>query len=437
MTDMPLSQWLERLEKLHPSEIELGLERVRTVASRMGLLPLPAPSIAVAGTNGKGTTVAALEALAFAAGERTGACTSPHFLRFNERIRVDGEEATDAAIVAAFETIESARGDISLTYFEFGVLAALEVFRCADVSLYLLEVGLGGRLDAVNIVDADVAIITSIALDHQDWLGDDLGQIGVEKAGIARRDCPVVVAEPLPPGPMLQSLAEIGARPVLLGQDFFWSGDTGQAWNVGLVGGADYQQLAPTALHPGNLAAALQALELLDCPASEGAARKLLATLTVRGRRQHLNVGQRDYLLDVAHNPAALEGLMAYLARHPVAGKTLALFSVMSDKDVHAMIALAGEGFDAWFVADIPGVDRAAEADALGQALKGAGVNRITTSRNPREALCRAESVMLAGDRLVIFGSFHTVAQVLPELEKHLLPHHTKEPTDDHSKIEP
>ena len=228
MTSKTLAQWLQHLETLHPNEMELGLERVSQVADTLGLLPLSSPVVTVAGTNGKGSTVAVLESLLRECGFRPGAFTSPHFLRFNERIRVDGNEAQDEQLIAAFEAIEGVRDGVSLTYFEFSTLAALMVFEREEVDYVLLEVGLGGRLDSANMVDADIAVITSIDLDHQDWLGDTRGVIAREKAGIMREGKPVVIADPEPPGELLEVARDRAAGPLYrLGQAFDFSGPAG------------------------------------------------------------------------------------------------------------------------------------------------------------------------------------------------------------------
>ncbi|MEM1154962.1 MAG: Mur ligase family protein, partial [Pseudomonadota bacterium] len=236
--DMSLNDWLSLLETLHPNPIDLGLERVSAVANRLSLLPTAAPVITVAGTNGKGSTVAVIEALLTESGMRTGLFTSPHLLRYNERIRVGCEEATDEEIVAAFMAIEAARGDISLTYFEFSALAALEVCRARDVDVMILEVGLGGRLDAVNIVDAQVAAITRIDLDHQQWLGDTREAIAVEKAGIMRSDAAVVIGDPDPPASLLDCARSVGATPIRCIGDAFGIALEGEQWQGRLCGAA-------------------------------------------------------------------------------------------------------------------------------------------------------------------------------------------------------
>ena len=392
------------------------------VARNLDLLPLSQPVVTVAGTNGKGSTVAVLEALLNETGCVTGAFTSPHFLRFNERIRVAGVEVTDAEIVAAFAAIEDARGQVSLTYFEFATLAALLVFRARAPDVVILEVGLGGRLDSVNIVDPSVAVITSIDLDHQDWLGESRAEIAREKAGIVRRDRPVVIADPAPPAELMDSIREVGASPAFyLGRDFTVTVADG-LWQGALSEVGGRQRLLPARppgpLLPENICAALQAALLLGKPFTEQQLQRALQRVCLVGRRQWQQVAGRDYLLDVAHNPAAIDKLVEYIAITPCKGKTIALFSVMADKDIHAMIRAAAGSFDAWFLAEQPATTRAAAASDVAALLYGEGQEMISVSKNVRQALRRAQRLMTEGDRLVVFGSFYTVADVLPLLDK-------------------
>ncbi|MBN7798671.1 bifunctional tetrahydrofolate synthase/dihydrofolate synthase [Parahaliea mediterranea] len=425
MSDTGLAAWLQRLEALHPTEIELGLTRVRAVAQRLELLPVAVPTVTIAGTNGKGSTAAALEALLLAAGRRPGVYTSPHLLRYNERIRVAGVEADDTDIVRAFEQIDAARGEISLTYFEFATLAALWIFRARGADVLVLEVGLGGRLDAVNIVDASVAVITSIALDHQGWLGDTRDAIAREKAGILRRDRPAVIAEPEPPAALGEAVADSGARGLFLGRDFHCAVDGGH-WRArlraaGKRGGEFVLPPVPVGgVVPANLCAALQALVLLGESPAELDLLAVLGDVRPPGRRQRRRVAGRDYLLDVAHNPQSVDMLLEYLSLSPCQGRTIALFSAMEDKDIRAMIRPATGVFDAWFLADQPDNPRAAKAADIAAMLREAGESMISVSRNPRQALRRAQSIMAGEDRLVVFGSFFTVAAVLPALDREL-----------------
>lgn len=421
MAELSLSAWLERLEALHPREIELGLARVSEVARRLGLLPVAVPVITVAGTNGKGSTVAVLEAVAGAAGQVTGVYTSPHLLRFNERIRVQGVEAGDADIVAALQQIEDARAEISLTYFEFATLASLLIFRQRGVSLVILEVGLGGRLDAVNMVDAAVAIITSIALDHQDWLGDNLDAIAREKAGILRADRPAVIVERTPPAGLVAAVAASAAEALWLGQDFACRAlADGCELQLALPGGGHRQLrlLSSPALLPENICAALQALELLGLGVPEPELQEVLRTVQPAGRRQRLAVAEVEYVLDVAHNPAAVIKLREFLDASHCKGRVICVFSAMADKDIPGMLDAIYDHFDGWFLADQPSNPRAARAEDIAALLRQRGQQMISVSRNLRQALSRARSLLVAGDRLVVFGSFHTVAAALSSLEK-------------------
>ncbi|WP_170287368.1 bifunctional folylpolyglutamate synthase/dihydrofolate synthase [Halioglobus maricola] len=421
MNKPALEDWLQHLENLHPQEMELGLERVRSVAVDLALLPPPCPVITVAGTNGKGSTVAVLESLLHRAGKRAGCFTSPHFLRFNERIRVAGQEASDQEICAAFSAIEAARGDTSLTYFEFATLAALLVFRDRDVDVAVLEVGLGGRLDSSNIVDPSVAVITSIDLDHQAWLGDDRNTIAREKAGIMRPGTPVVIAD-LDPPPALQACAEaLGAAPVMLaGREFSWR-EEADKWS-GQICGTDGKlhdvSGSANGLLPANICAALQAASSLGIEWSPAQLQDILADVRVVGRRQWVELDGRRYLLDVAHNPAAIHKMLEIVDASACNGKVIALFSAMKDKPVAEMVALCGERFDAWFVAEQPDNIRAAGAADLADALRHAGQTRISESKNLRQAFRRAQALMAEGDMLIVFGSFFTVAAVVPLLEK-------------------
>ncbi|MFT4614402.1 MAG: dihydrofolate synthase/folylpolyglutamate synthase [Bacteroidia bacterium] len=422
MNDATLAQWLERLEQLHPKKIELGLARVTQVARSLDLLPVPQPVVTVAGTNGKGSTVAVMEALLNRVGRVTGSYTSPHFLRFNERIRVAGCEVDDSEIIEAFSAIDEARGDISLTYFEFATLASLWVFRARQVDVVLLEVGLGGRLDAVNIVDASVAVITRIDLDHQDWLGDSLDGIAREKAGVLRAGRPAVIADPAPPAGLANAVADSGAAPVFrLGKEFTVCADKA-GWQILLAGPQGKQRCLPpaanNALMPENFAGALQAITALGVSFTDEDAQAAVAETAPTGRRQQLQIEGRTYLLDVAHNPSAVDKLVEYIDATPCSGKTLTVFSVMRDKDVSEMIARVEGRFDGWFLADQPGNARAATASELASRLHEAGQGPVSVSDNLRQAFRRAESLMQSGDRLVIFGSFYTVAGVMPSLEK-------------------
>lgn len=421
MSKTVLDQWLERLETLHPCEIDLGLERVASVAESLQLLPPLQPVISVAGTNGKGSTVAVMEAVLAETGSVSGACTSPHLLIFNERIRVAGVPVDDSEIVQAFEQIELARGEISLTYFEFCTLAALVVFRQRNVDVILLEVGLGGRLDAVNIVDADVAIITSIDLDHQDWLGDSREQISLEKAGILRRQGAAIIAERDPPLALLEYIESLGCQALFSGADYQIK-DEGSSWSASLCMSSGVERKLPTIAHgsvlAGNICAGLQALLLINRDFSDKQLMRALQTLAPKGRRELQKLAGKEYLFDVAHNVASINKLLEYIDVTPCKGRTIAIFSAMVDKDFRAMLGACSGRFDAWFTADQPQVPRALEAEVVAQCLREQGEKSVSVSKNLRQAFRRAQGLMVEGDRLVIFGSFYTVAEILRLLEK-------------------
>ncbi len=382
-----LGEWLAHLEQLHPSAIDLGLERVSAVAARLGLNS-PQPRIAtIAGTNGKGSSCALLEAIALDQGRRAGLFTSPHLLHYNERIRVNGEPVADAQIIDAFEAIDAARGDISLTYFEFGALAALWVFSRQQLDVLILEVGLGGRLDAVNIVDADVAVITSISLDHEAWLGSDREAIGGEKAGILRAGIDAVIADPDPPRSVAARVEELGCR-----ASFFDP-------SLAIDGGS---------IRPENVFAARTAAERLGFPIDDDRLGRLLKTLVLPGRLQRLEHQGRPVVLDVAHNPAAVENLLAWLDRE-VPGPRVALFAVLSDKDIHAMMRPCSGAFDHWYLPALPGVPRALESTEVAAVLDDIGAAQHTRCEDMADGWARFCAAH-PGASLVVFGSFYTVA---------------------------
>lgn len=402
MVERSLADWLSRLEQLHPSEIDLGLKRVHAVAERLQLLRPSARVVTVAGTNGKGSTIAVLESLLLKAGLSTGVYTSPHLLKFNERVCVDGNMVSDEALVASFEKIDAARGDISLTYFEFATLAALDIFAADAPDVLLLEVGLGGRLDAINIIDADIAIITSIALDHESWLGTDREQIALEKAGVLRPGCHFICADLTPCQSLQQRALELDCV------SHYVSAEEAQELSIA------------TPLRGENIAAARYASQLLGVAFDIEQTRHCVAGLKLRGRLQSMQLGGTECLVDVAHNPASVENLARVLMEKPVSGRTIAVFAALSDKNIHAMILPVQHCIDAWFIADLAQVSRGASAAELAEVIRSTGANMISESDNPRQAYRRARSVTGDGDRIVVFGSFYTVAAVLPGIEKDL-----------------
>ena len=418
---MDLSQWLEYIQRQHPESIELGLDRVREVATRLGLGRPAAQVITVAGTNGKGSTVAFIEAIARAGGWKVGAYTSPHLLRYNERVRIEAEEVADDALVAAFAVVEAARGDTPLTYFEFGTLAALWLFQRASLDLVVLEVGLGGRLDAVNLVDADVAVVTTVDIDHTGWLGSDRESIGREKAGIARAWKPLVLGEVDPPSSVLRHAYAIGANAIRLGSDFFHEPVDAAHWRWREVG-AELRLPAPRLAAPpqrANASTAIAALRALPRALPEAAFAQGVATATLPGRLQCLQRDGVEIVLDVAHNPQAARELAAWLRRRSPA-PTVAVFAALADKDAAAMVqALAGQ-VGHWYLAGLEQAGRGQDVDSLAARLAGtvAGVATGVSSGDARvaDALARAIAAASPAGRVLVFGSFHTVAEALQAL---------------------
>ncbi len=414
-----LAAWLAYLERLHPRGVELGLERVSAVRERLAL-NLPFPVITVGGTNGKGSTCALLERMLGSAGYRVGLYTSPHLLRYNERVRIAGAEAPDTSLTAAFARIEAARGATSLTYFEFGTLAAALLFREAAPDVAVLEVGLGGRLDAVNAFDSDCAVITSVGLDHMDYLGPTREDIGREKAGIFRAGRPAVVAEPDPPASLIGRAQAIGAPLYLVDRDFGAAGGPEQwsywSW-LGRRSALPWPALRG-ACQLGNAAAALAALDCLRerMPVDMGAVRRGLVEVELPGRFQVLP-GRPTIILDVAHNPHAAqrlrESLDALCRNAGGGGRTLAVFGMLKDKDIAGVAAALGGRIDGWWVAGLPG-ERGADAQQVRAALEAAGLAApVETFVDAAAAFRRAREAAGPDDRIVVFGSFLTVSAVL------------------------
>lgn len=408
-----LAQWLDYQLGLHPQAIALGLDRVRAVAARLALTSLPVPVISVAGTNGKGSTVAFIEAIAAAAGYRVGTYTSPHILRYNERIKIAGREAGDEALAAAFEAVESARGDIALTFFEFGTLAALWLFARADLDLAVLEVGLGGRLDAVNLIDAGVSVITTIDLDHQAWLGEDREAIGFEKAGILRAGRPCILGERDPPSSVLRHAYAIGAFCVRAYSDYLIEPADGYwIWREpGFSLELPYPGLrAPAQLQ--NAACAIAALRAcsLDIPQQAWADGVRLASLPGRLQRWR---EQPEVILDVAHNPQAAQQLADWLEANP--RPTHAVFSALNDKDVSGMLRILSPHVAQWHVAALAEpVQRVLPAAALQAAFAGLLPDSgYRMARDVAQAYTQALADCPADGRVLVFGSFHTLEAVM------------------------
>jgi dihydrofolate synthase / folylpolyglutamate synthase len=414
-----LNEWLAHCERLHPKTIALGLERVQAVLQRLGLR-FECPVVTVAGTNGKGSTCAMLEAIALQAGWKTGVYTSPHLVHFEERCRIGGEIVTGAALVPHFERVEAARGETALTYFEFTTLAILSLMAASSLDVAILEVGLGGRLDAVNAIDTDCAIITSIDLDHMDYLGPDRESIGREKAGILREGRPAIVSDPMPPHSILQYAGAIGADLWLLGRDFNFSGDKQQwAW---AGRGRRYPGLAYPALRGANqllnASGVLAAFEALRqrLPVTAQAIRNGLAMVELPGRFQIIP-GQPTLVLDVAHNPHSVAALTANLDAMGFYPATHAVFGAMGDKDLEPMLAKIAPLVDRWYFTDLP-TPRAAPARTLLEQWQGMPGRRdvpASIHANPQDALSAAVAAAEPADRILVFGSFYTVGGVLQQ----------------------
>ena len=424
MKKRALSDWLDWQEKLHLSEIDLGLERIGKVAGTLDILSLPFPVITVAGTNGKGSSIAMLESILRAQGYQTGAYTSPHLVRYNERIAINNQSASDAQICAAFETIDQARRKtldddgkaISLTYFEFGTLAAILCFIEQNVDVALLEVGLGGRLDAANLWDASVAIITGIAIDHESWLGNDRETIGREKAGIMRKNQPVMCGDLKPPHSISDEATRIGARLYQLNQDFFYEKNP-QGWRWK---GWDKQnmQLPLPALKGefqlNNAATVVAALHLFSekMPVSQQAYEQGLRQVSVPGRMQVLQ-NSPQWLVDVAHNPQSAEQLATYLKNNPVKGATHAIFSMLADKDIEQVIAIMQPFIDRWHIFALPGKRAQTLEELSGQLQHSANTALIFPHSDFMDICGHLKKSVKSEDRVVAFGSFLVVSAVL------------------------
>ncbi len=418
---MNLSQWLEKIQALHPNEIDLGLQRVRAVAARLGLTR-PAPLvITVAGTNGKGSTVAMLEAILSAAGYRAGTYTSPHLLVFNERIRILGRMASDEALCDCFALIEACRGDISLTYFEFSTLAGLMLMERAGLDVAVLEVGLGGRLDAVNMVDADLTIVTSIGLDHQDWLGDNREDIGREKAGIFRSGVPAVSGDCDTPESIVMEAARLGAPLYRQGADFgFTAHAAGWDWWGKDKSGARITllDLPRPALDLINAATVVQALTLQSLPVSRSAIAAGLESVSLAGRFQTLSDPRHGVAVrvDVAHNPHAAvllaDKLAALRASGELRGRVLAVLAMMADKDQPGFYGVLESAVDIWYIAAFA-QPRCLAARILHERLHDLGA--LVCGPYDTVAAAYNEACAQAGpdDLVLVTGSFGTVADVL------------------------
>lgn len=431
-----LNDWLTYQERLHPRTIELGLERVGTVLGHLGWKkPPPFTVVTVAGTNGKGSCVAMLEAIFQNAGYSTATYTSPHLLRYNERIHLNGREVTDEELCTAFARIEVARGETSLTYFEYGTLAALDLFWGVRPDVVILEVGLGGRLDATNVIDADVAVVTTVDLDHMDWLGPNRESIGREKAGIFRSGRPAICGDPDPPASLMDYAQVLGAPLYIQGRDFGWNfSDVGIKEKNKIPQNENWEwwekvhvprtwRTLPAPRMQGiyqyqNAATSFMAVACLSdrLPVSTDALHHALLEVTVAGRFQVLG-GAVPHILDVAHNPQAAAGLAATLRTMPSESgrwrRTVAVVAMLMDKDISATLDAMIDVVDTWCLASLP-IARGASAERLATALTALNDTvSIQIHIDVGTALTAARSLTTTGDRIVIFGSFHTVSATL------------------------
>jgi len=401
-----LAQWLEYIERQHPKSIALGLDRVAKVYQSMQV-KLQSPVVTVGGTNGKGSTCAMLESILRAGGCRTGLYMSPHLVRYNERVRIGGVEASDEALAESFDAVEAARGDVALTYFEYGTLAALWLFGRAKVEAMVLEVGLGGRLDAVNVLDADCAVLTSVGIDHVDYLGPDRESIGREKAGIFRAGRPAVIAEPDVP----RSVLEAPGEKLLLGRDFGFEDQKSQ-WTYWGPNGKRAGLAHPAlrgALQLRNASAAICALGTLDIAPAMQDIRRGLAEVTLPARFQVLP-GRPQVILDVAHNAQAAAALADNLAASAFAPETIAVCGMLRDKDIGAVLRTLAPRITRWHLASLAG-PRAAGAQELAQHVKG------DCFESPAAAFAAALERAGESDKIVVFGSFLTVGEVMAWLK--------------------
>ena len=402
MPNRSLSEWLTILEARHPSEIDLGLERVSEVWGRLNVRRETPQSeirptvVTVAGTNGKGSCIAAMQAILLAHDYSVGVFTSPHFLKYNERICIAGVSVSDESIVDAFVAIESVRGDVSLTYFEFNTLAALVIFGEHELDIVLLEVGLGGRLDAINIIDSDVAVVTSIDLDHQDWLGNTRGEIAAEKLGISRAKKPLIIGEQNPPEGFDQLVQKTGATALLIGCDFSIVNNTKGSHFTSLVQDSGVQLSFPDievrGLLPQNKILAIQALISAGVQLEAEKVTESLNNVSLMGRQQSLVFKGVNVLLDVAHNPAATS-------------------------DWAGMISQVGGRLDEVLVAKISDNARASSAQSMLDMVYNAGLKGYRCD-SIESAFLKVIAEASADDQVVVFGSFHTVSSVLNIISK-------------------
>ncbi len=421
MTFSTLAEWLAWQETLNPAEIDLGLDRIEQVMHQAGLPDsFNCPLIMVAGTNGKGSVAATMQAIVSEAGYRVGSYTSPHLLRYNERISIDGAPVSDAALCDAFARIDRARGAIALTYFEFGTLAAIDLFHRTQLDLVVMEIGLGGRLDAVNVMQPDVSVITSIALDHTDWLGDSREQIAAEKAGVMRANRPVVIGDAEPPQTLAQQAQQLGANALFIGRDYAAERHA-DSWSL-RIGNRVMDALPMPALpgehQLGNAATAIVALQQLaeTLPVSEDAIRSALPKVSLPGRLQRLRQNP-EVIADVAHNPQAMAALAAQCQQQPAAGETHVVLGMLADKPVEQVAESLAQVAQHWHLVDLQHVGRGLSAAQLRARLEPAlpGV-KLHTHASVEQAWRALQAGASAHDRVLVTGSFYVVADALQTL---------------------
>jgi dihydrofolate synthase/folylpolyglutamate synthase len=413
-----LDGWLKWLATLHPKQIDMSLGRVKGVLAALGISDPPYRVVTVAGTNGKGSCVALLEAIYLAAGYRVGAFTSPHLNKFNERIRFEGSDADDETLIEVFESIDAARGELTLSYFEASAVAAMLLFARSDADVAVLEVGMGGRLDAVNAIDADIGLIVSIDLDHMEWLGPDRDQIGREKAGIVRDGCPVIVADRKPPQGLIDEIVRRGGAASMIGVDFDVE-PAGDDLEFRASGQSPRRFPRPTfggRIQLTNAAACVAVVDAMQSslPVTDEAIAKGLRTARIRGRFERFMIGKTEWIFDVAHNPAAAKLFHGALVELPPVARTIAVFGAMADKDLAAVVEQFVPAVDAWFVGGIDS-DRGAKPADLVSLFKRLGVGEVAQFTDVAEAARAAQRV--PADRVLVFGSFYTVGPVLDAVE--------------------
>ncbi len=430
-----LEGWLDWLETLHPKKIDLGLERIGRVLTALGLQRPPYRIITIGGTNGKGSCVAILESIYLQAGYRVGAFTSPHLWRFNERLRVDGEEISDAELIAIFETIEVARGDVTLSYFEYSAVAAIAEFARRGVQIALLEVGLGGRLDAVNALDPDASLIVSIDLDHQAWLGDTRDAVAIEKAGILRSARPAIVADRDPPATLLAYAQNLGATLHLLGRDFDYELLADGGWRYQAA--ASRPPILPVPpfggrVQLGNVAACVAVIESLETelPVRDAALGRGIERVRLPARLERRLLDGVEWVFDVAHNPAAARILAAELGRCRKPRRTIAVFAAMADKDLTGIVEPFIPVVDEWLVTRAA-TERGASEKALLGVLTACHAKSAQAQPVVAEACRDARSLAAAGDRVLVFGSCYMVGPAMTALGLYCAP---SQPDDSDSR---